>query len=83
MAGSAVAGALVMAFGSTSRAPHGGIWVTPLIGSPQLFLLAVAAGTCVTAGVVIALKSTRRAVAAEQALAGAAAGSAGSAGSAG
>ena len=76
MAGSAVAGALVMAFGSTSRAPHGGIWVAPLIGSPQLFLLAVAAGACVTAGVVIALKSTRRAVAAEQALAGAA-GSAG------
>jgi fructose PTS system EIIBC or EIIC component len=88
MAGSAVAGALVMAFGSTSRAPHGGIWVTPLIGSPQLFLLAVAAGACVTAGVVIALKSTRRAVAAEQALAGAteaaeAAGSAGSAGAVG
>jgi PTS system fructose-specific IIC component len=71
MAGSAVAGGLVMAFGSTSRAPHGGIWVTPLIGSPLLFLLAVAIGTCVTAGVVIALKSTRRAVAAEQALSGA------------
>src|SRR3954467_15468755 len=72
MAGSAVAGALVMAFGSTSRAPHGGIWVTPLIGSPQLFLLAVAAGACITAGLVVTLKSTRRAVAAEQALAGSA-----------
>jgi PTS system fructose-specific IIC component len=71
MAGSAVAGALVMLFGSTSRAPHGGIWVTPLIGSPLAFLLAVATGSCVTAGVVIALKSTRRAVAAEQALIGA------------
>ena len=44
MAGSAVAGALVMAFGSDLRAPHGGIWVLPLIGSPQLFLLALAAG---------------------------------------
>ena len=45
--------------------------MTPLIGSPLAFLLAVAAGSCVTAGVVIALKSTRRAVAAEQALIGA------------
>ncbi|WP_316316860.1 fructose-specific PTS transporter subunit EIIC, partial [Clavibacter michiganensis] len=28
MAGGAVTGALTMAFGSTLRAPHGGIWVT-------------------------------------------------------
>ena len=36
--GSAVTGALVMVFGCTLRAPHGGIWVLPLIGNPLLFL---------------------------------------------
>ena len=61
-----------MVFGNTSRAPHGGIWVAPLIGSPLLFVLAVAVGAGVTAALVIGLKSTRRAVAAEEALAGAA-----------
>ena len=72
MAGSAVAGGLVMVFGNTSRAPHGGIWVAPLISSPLLYVLAVAVGAGVTAALVIGLKSTRRAVAAEEALAGAA-----------
>ena len=57
MSGSAVAGGLVMAFGSTLRAPHGGIWVVPLIGGPLLFLLAIAIGAVVTTAVVVALKS--------------------------
>ncbi|MDX3693135.1 fructose-specific PTS transporter subunit EIIC [Streptomyces europaeiscabiei] len=61
MAGGAVTGALAMAFGSTLRAPHGGIWVTPLIGKPFLYLLAVAVGTAVTAGLVILLKGMRKA----------------------
>jgi PTS system fructose-specific IIC component len=60
MAGGAVTGALTMAFGSTLRAPHGGIWVTFLIGKPFLYLLAIAAGTAVTAGLVIALKGMRK-----------------------
>jgi PTS system fructose-specific IIC component len=55
--GSAVTGALAMAFGATLRAPHGGIWVLPLIGNFLLFLVALAAGVAVTAGLVIALKS--------------------------
>jgi PTS system fructose-specific IIC component len=55
--GSAVTGGLVMAFESTLRAPHGGIWVTPLIGNPLLFVLAVVVGTLVTATIVIVLKS--------------------------
>ncbi|MET9965992.1 fructose-specific PTS transporter subunit EIIC, partial [Streptomyces sp. NPDC006356] len=59
MAGGAVTGALTMAFGSTLRAPHGGIWVTFLIGKPFLYLLAIAAGTAVTAGLVILLKGMR------------------------
>ncbi|MBQ1089623.1 fructose-specific PTS transporter subunit EIIC [Streptomyces sp. B93] len=59
MAGGAVTGALTMAFGSTLRAPHGGVWVTFLIGKPFLYLLAIAAGTAVTAGLVILLKGLR------------------------
>ncbi|MFE3876137.1 fructose-specific PTS transporter subunit EIIC [Kitasatospora sp. NPDC059146] len=58
--GSMTAGGLVMAFGSTLRAPHGGIWVLPLIGSPFLYLLAVAAGTVVTTAVVVLLKGMRK-----------------------
>ncbi|MFD7387866.1 fructose-specific PTS transporter subunit EIIC [Streptomyces sp. NPDC059852] len=60
MAGGAVTGALTMAFGSTLRAPHGGVWVTFLIGKPFLYLLAIAAGTAVTAGLVVLLKGMRR-----------------------
>ncbi|AEE45215.1 PTS fructose transporter subunit IIC [Cellulomonas fimi] len=57
--GSSVTGGLVMAFGSTLRAPHGGIWVLPLIGNPLGFLAAVAIGTVVTAAVVVVLKSAK------------------------
>jgi PTS system fructose-specific IIC component len=57
MLGSGVTGGLVMLFGSTLRAPHGGIWVTPLIGSPLLYILAIAIGTVITAAGVIALKA--------------------------
>lgn len=60
MAGGAVTGALSMAFGCTLRAPHGGVFVIPLIGSPFLCLLAIAAGTAVSAGLVILLKGMRR-----------------------
>ena len=57
MLGSGVTGGLVMLFGSTLRAPHGGIWVTPLIGNPLLYLLAIAIGTVITAAAVIGLKA--------------------------
>ncbi|MBO8195572.1 PTS sugar transporter subunit IIA [Streptomyces oryzae] len=60
MAGGAVTGALSMAFGSTLRAPHGGIFVVPLIGSPLLYLVAIAAGTVVTAGTTLLLKGARK-----------------------
>ncbi|MDQ0581610.1 PTS fructose transporter subunit IIABC [Streptomyces rishiriensis] len=60
MAGGAVTGALSMAFGATLRAPHGGIFVVPLIGNPFLYLVAVAAGVCVTTAVVIVLKGLRK-----------------------
>ncbi|MFC5722037.1 fructose-specific PTS transporter subunit EIIC [Streptomyces gamaensis] len=57
MAGGAVTGALSMAFGCTLRAPHGGLFVVPLIGEPLLYVLAIAAGTAVSAALVVALKS--------------------------
>jgi len=60
MAGSAVTGALSMAFGCTSRAPHGGIFVVPLIGNPLLYLLAIVIGTVVTAFLVVTAKSFHR-----------------------
>ena len=60
MAGSAVTGGLSMAFGCTSRAPHGGIFVVPLIGNPFLYLLAIIIGTVVTAFLVVTLKSFHR-----------------------
>lgn len=55
--GSAITGALAMAFGTTLRAPHGGIWMLPLIGNFLLFLVALAVGVVVMAGIVVALKS--------------------------
>ncbi|MEO7753195.1 MAG: fructose-specific PTS transporter subunit EIIC [Terracoccus sp.] len=57
IAGSAVTGGLVMAFGATLRAPHGGIWVLPLIGNFLFFLVALAIGVIVTTVIVVALKS--------------------------
>jgi PTS system fructose-specific IIC component len=57
MVGSAVTGALVMAFGNELRAPHGGIWVIPLVSNPILYVLAIAVGTVITAALVIFLMS--------------------------
>ena len=59
MAGSAVTGALSLAFGATLQAPHGGIWVIGVIGNWAMYLLAIAIGTAVTAAAVVALKSLR------------------------
>ncbi|HPV89828.1 MAG TPA: fructose-specific PTS transporter subunit EIIC [Ornithinibacter sp.] len=58
--GSAVTGALAMAFSVGIRAPHGGIWVLPIMGSVSqvlLFLVALAIGVVVMASIVIFLKS--------------------------
>ncbi|MFD7440950.1 fructose-specific PTS transporter subunit EIIC [Streptomyces sp. NPDC059909] len=60
MVGGAVTGALSMAFECTLRAPHGGIFVVPLIGNPLLYLVAILAGTVVSAGLVILLKGMRK-----------------------
>ncbi|GAA0339814.1 fructose-specific PTS transporter subunit EIIC [Streptomyces blastmyceticus] len=60
MAGGAVTGALSMTFGCTLRAPHGGVFVVPLIGAPLLYLVAIAAGTAVTTASVVLLKGLNR-----------------------
>lgn len=45
--GSAIAGAISMIFNCTLMAPHGGIFVVPVIGNPLMYLVAVAAGAIV------------------------------------
>ncbi|MFF9124327.1 fructose-specific PTS transporter subunit EIIC [Streptomyces sp. NPDC014889] len=60
MVGGALTGALSMLFGATLRAPHGGIFVVPLIGNPFLYLIAIVAGVCVTTALVVALKTLRK-----------------------
>ncbi len=47
--GSGFAGALSMAFNCTLMAPHGGIFVFPVVGNPLMYLVALAAGTVVGA----------------------------------
>ncbi|HJD47738.1 MAG TPA: fructose-specific PTS transporter subunit EIIC [Candidatus Mediterraneibacter norfolkensis] len=47
--GSALAGALSMAFGCTLMAPHGGIFVFPVVSNPLMYLVALVAGTAVGA----------------------------------
>ncbi|WP_075661535.1 PTS fructose transporter subunit IIABC [Streptomyces acidiscabies] len=61
MVGGAATGALSMAFDATLRAPHGGIFVVPLIGNPFLYLIALAAGVAITTTLVILLKGLRKA----------------------
>ena len=45
--GSATAGAISMIFNCTLRAPHGGIFVVPVIGNPLMYLAAVGAGSVI------------------------------------
>lgn len=57
--GSAAAGALSMAFGCGSRAPHGGIFVVGIMENAPMFLVAVLIGAVVgMAGIVLLKKTT-------------------------
>ncbi len=56
MFGGAITGALCMAFGVTSRAPHGGIFVFFAIGNLLWFVIAILIGTLAGAVAVIAAK---------------------------
>ncbi|GAB2505385.1 PTS fructose transporter subunit IIABC [Nocardia heshunensis] len=66
MAGGAVTGALVMAFGTTLSAPHGGIFVFFAVGGIAGFLIALALGTVVGAACVTAAKQLRKAPATKE-----------------
>lgn len=60
MAGGAVTGALSMAMGVTSQAPHGGIFVFFAIGNLLWFVLSILAGAAISCLLVIALKGVAR-----------------------
>ncbi|MDG4655345.1 fructose-specific PTS transporter subunit EIIC [Ectobacillus antri] len=47
--GSAVAGGITMAAGITLPAPHGGLFVVPLVNKPLLYIAAILIGSIVTA----------------------------------
>ena len=48
IAGSAVASAISMFFGCTLMAPHGGIFVFPVVGNALMYLVALVVGTAVS-----------------------------------
>ncbi|MCH4561541.1 fructose-specific PTS transporter subunit EIIC [Halomonas sp. EGI 63088] len=54
--GSALAGGLSMYFGCQLPAPHGGVFVIPLVQHPFLYLLAIACGSLLSALLVGSLK---------------------------
>lgn len=56
MAGSALAGALSMLFRCGVPAPHGGLYLLPLIEKPLLFLLSLGSGCVLTAALLALLK---------------------------
>ena len=62
MIGSAVTGAIIMCSGVTLRAPHGGIFVFFAMGKPLLFVVALAIGTVITAGLVVVAQAVHRQV---------------------
>ncbi|UYY81709.1 fructose-specific PTS transporter subunit EIIC [Arthrobacter sp. YA7-1] len=68
MVGGAVTGALCMATGVTSQAPHGGIFVFFAIGNLAMFVISIIVGMVITALVLLALKrwAVRKPVEAEQ-----------------
>lgn len=54
--GSAVAGAMSMFFNCTLMAPHGGIFVLPVVGNAALYLLSIVVGSLVAMIILAALK---------------------------
>lgn len=54
--GSAVAGAMSMLFNCTLMAPHGGIFVLPVVGNAALYLLSIVIGSLVAMLILAALK---------------------------
>ncbi|MBZ4683702.1 MAG: fructose system or component [Fusobacteriaceae bacterium] len=50
--GSAIAGGLAMVFGNTLPAPHGGIFVIPLVHNWPMYIVAILVGSLVTATII-------------------------------
>ncbi|TGY96041.1 PTS fructose transporter subunit IIC [Petralouisia muris] len=61
MIGSGVAGAVSMAFNCTLMAPHGGIFVFPVVGNTVMYILSLVVGTIVGALLLGALKKDQTA----------------------
>ena len=59
--GSAVAGALSMTFGCALRAPHGGIFVFPVVDHAALYCVALAVGSVLGAVILSLVKKTQSA----------------------
>ena len=59
VAGSAVAGALSMLLGCTLPAPHGGIFVFPVVGNVVGYCIALAAGSAVGMALLALLKKQK------------------------
>jgi len=59
--GSGVAGALSMLFKCTLMAPHGGIFVFPVVGNALMYLLALVIGTVISTVLLGVLKKPREA----------------------
>ena len=57
--GSAIAGALSMYFGCQLRAPHGGIFVLPVISNPLGYFIALVAGSVIGMAVLAILKKNK------------------------
>ena len=59
--GSSLAGALAMVLGVETPVPHGGIFAVPFMTNPGGFIVALLAGTLLTAAVLIAIKPKKTA----------------------
>ncbi|MCB5388621.1 fructose-specific PTS transporter subunit EIIC [Blautia glucerasea] len=57
--GSGLAGAMSMAFGCTLMAPHGGIFVVPVMGNAVQYMIALVVGTVVSAVLLGVLKKQK------------------------
>ncbi|KGT95885.1 hypothetical protein NG99_01750 [Erwinia typographi] len=56
MAGSGVAGSMAMFFNVTYPAPHGGVFVLPVVGHPVYFLMSTLIGVVIATALILLLK---------------------------
>ncbi|WP_113640142.1 PTS fructose transporter subunit IIABC [Escherichia albertii] len=56
MVGSGIAGSLAMLFNTTYPAPHGGVFVLPVVGNPILFLLSTLIGVIISTALILIFK---------------------------